>query len=166
MGLLHSANLHRAASSNEKRRRWATATSRFLYSVPAVTWPPTPTSAAAKSGTETGGHSHQQRVRARIAQWRRIGAPKRVLRWIREGVRLAWLDGPPPPFHHGVSRVPEEDRAWAKAEVARCLQTGAFVPATCFDHVSRAFIVTHNGKRRLVLNFKEINSSLAVCPKW
>jgi hypothetical protein len=72
-------------------------------------------------------------------------------------VRCEWADGPPPRFHHGVSSFPPEDRTWATAEADRCLGTGAFVRATCLEHVSRAFIVEHNGKRRLVLNFKFVN---------
>ena len=39
--------------------------------------------------------------------------------------------------------------------------TGAFVQATCFDYVSnlvsKAFIVEHNGKKRLVFNLKHLN---------
>ena len=40
----------------------------------------------------------------------------------------------------------------------RCLLTGAWRRATCFDYVSRAFIVTHNGKRRIVFNLKHLNA--------
>ena len=79
------------------------------------------------------------------------------MRWLREGVRCEWLDGPPPPFNHGVSKVKPEDRAWLSTERDRCLQTGAWVRATCFDYVSKAFVVTHNSKRRLVFNLKHVN---------
>jgi hypothetical protein len=96
-------------------------------------------------------------VRSRLGAWRRIGAPSHILRWLREGVRCEWRESPPPPFDHGVSRVRAEDRAWATQEADRCLQTGAFVRATCFDFVSKAFIVSHNGKRRLVFNLKHLN---------
>jgi hypothetical protein len=51
-----------------------------------------------------------------------------------------------------------EERAWVSAERNRCLQTGAWLRATTFTHVSRAFIVEHNGKRRLVINFAHLNS--------
>ena len=81
-----------------------------------------------------------------------------MLRWLREGVRCDWLAGPPPPFHHGISRVAPEDRAWISSERDRCLLTGAWTRATCFDYVSRAFVVTHNGKRRLVFNLKHVNT--------
>ena len=100
----------------------------------------------------------QQQVRSKLAAWRQIGAPSHVLRWLREGVRCEWLAEPPPPFHHGVSRVAAEDREWISHERDRCLQTGAWRRATCFEYVSKAFVVTHNGKRRLVFNLKHVNS--------
>jgi hypothetical protein len=100
----------------------------------------------------------QQQVRQKIAAWRRIGAPNHVLRWLREGVRCDWIAEPPPPFHHGISRVAADDLEWISAERDRCIQTGAWCRATCTDYVSKAFIVTHNGKRRLVFNLKYLNS--------
>jgi hypothetical protein len=96
-------------------------------------------------------------VRARLGAWRRIGAPNHVMRWLREGVRCDWIAAPPPPFHHGVSRFTPDESAWLTGERDRCLLTGAWVRATQFDFVSRAFVVTHNGKRRLVLNFAFVN---------
>ena len=101
--------------------------------------------------------SLQQKVRSRLGDWRRIGAPPHVLRWIQEGVRCDWIQAPPLPFHHGVSSLSPADRMWVTAEADRGLLTGAFRRATSFDFVSRAFIVEHNGKRRLVLNFSYIN---------
>ena len=98
------------------------------------------------------------RVRASINFWREIGASPLILRWIREGVRIDWLHRPPPPFHHGVSRTKPEHVEWLTAECDRCLLTGAFVRATCFDFVSKAFIVEHNGKKRLVFNLKHLNN--------
>jgi hypothetical protein len=97
-------------------------------------------------------------VRASAAFWAEIGAPRHVLRWIREGVRIDWLDQPPPPFNHGISRTRPEHRAWATTECDRCLQTGAFVRAQTFDYISKAFIVEHNGKKRLVFNLKHLNN--------
>ena len=68
------------------------------------------------------------------------------------------LDGrPPAPFHQGVSRIKPEHREWLTAECDRCLLTGAFARATCFDYVSKAFVVEHNGKKRLVFNLKHLN---------
>jgi hypothetical protein len=101
--------------------------------------------------------SLQQRVREHISFWREIGAPPHVLRWIREGVRIDWSAGPPEPFHQGISRIKPEHREWLTAECDRCLLTGAFTRATCFDYVSKAFVVEHNGKKRLVFNLKHLN---------
>ena len=99
-----------------------------------------------------------ERTRSALSEWRRIGAPGSVLRWLREGVRCEWLDKPPLPFHHGVSRTAlGEERRWATAERDRCLGTGAWRKATVFDFVSRAFIVTHKGKRRLVIDLRFVN---------
>ena len=81
-----------------------------------------------------------------------------MLRWLSEGVRIDWLNQPPQPFHHGISRVLPEDKEWISSERDRCLLTGAWTRATSFEYVSRAFVVTHNGKRRLVFNLKYINS--------
>ena len=103
------------------------------------------------------GLTLQQRTRQRLAAWRRIGAPGSVLRWLREGVRCEWLDGPPRPFHHGVTHFQPDERRWVSTERDRCLKTGAWRRATCFDFVSRAFIVTHKGKRRLVIDLRHIN---------
>ena len=99
----------------------------------------------------------QDDVRRRLGEWRRIGAPRHVLRWLQQGVRCEWLDGPPAPFHHGVTNFTPDERAWLTTERDRCLGTGAWRYATCFDYVSRAFIVTHKGKRRLVIDLRHVN---------
>ena len=114
--------------------------------------PPVPPSA-----TPVTAPRLQDAVRRRLGAWRRIGAPSHVLRWLREGVRAEWLDGPPRPFHHGVTTFSPEERRWLSSERDRCLGTGAWRRARCFDFVSRAFIVEHKGKKRLVLDFRNIN---------
>ena len=96
----------------------------------------------------------QDAVRRRLGVWRRIGAPKHVLRWLQEGVRVEWENGPPEPFHHGVTSFTPAEREWLTGERDRCLGTGAWRRATCFSFVSRAFIVTHKGKRRLVVDLR------------
>ena len=122
---------------------------------------PSPPPIAPTVSRPPGLPSHQGRVRACIAAWRQIGAPKHVLRWIQEGVRIEWIDGPPPPFHHGISRVSPEDIARVSSERDRCLLSGAWTRAKSFDYVSRAFVTTHNGKRRLVFNLKYLNKFCA-----
>ena len=97
-------------------------------------------------------------MRSRIAAWRAIGASSQTLRWLGEGVRVPWAEsGPPKPFHHGVTRLSPEERIWASAERDRCLGTGAWRRATTSNYVSRAFIVTHKGKRRLVIDLRWLN---------
>ncbi len=112
-------------------------------------------SAAAAASLHT---THAGRVRASIAEWRRIGAPRRVLSWLEEGVRIPWVGSPPPPFHHGVSHFAPAERAWLTLEARRCLATGAWCPATQLTHVSRAFVVYHNSKPRFVVDLRHINS--------
>jgi len=81
-----------------------------------------------------------------------------VLRWISQGVTVKWNErGPPAPFHHGVSRFSPDEREWLATERDRCLGTGAWERATNFDFVSRAFVVAHNGKRRLVIDLRHLN---------
>jgi hypothetical protein len=46
---------------------------------------------------------------------------------------------------------------WLQTERDRCLGTGAWERATCFDYVSRAFVVTHKGKKRLVIDLRWLN---------
>jgi hypothetical protein len=76
---------------------------------------------------------------------------------LREGVRADWLNGPPAPFLFGISTFKPEERVWLTGKRDRCFGAGAWRRATCFDFVSRAFIVTHNGKWRLVIEFRHIN---------
>ena len=110
--------------------------------------------------SSTGGQPedyHYIRVRNRIAEWRKAGASRKVLSWIERGVPLQWQNGPPQPFHHGVSRFTPSQQDWLATELPRCLGTGAWRYAQTATHVSRAFIVEHNGKLRLVFNLKHIN---------
>src|SRR6056297_3145782 len=112
----------------------------------------------APPGLPTPPLTHAQRVRKSLAAWRAIGAPPQVLRWISQGVTVKWNErGPPAPFHHGVSRFSPDEREWLATERDRCLGTGAWERATNFDFVSRAFVVAHNGKRRLVIDLRHLN---------
>ena len=86
-----------------------------------------------------------------------MGASRKVLSWIREGVRVQWAKGPPAPFHHGTSRFTPPQQTWLEEELKRCLGTGAWRYTNRATHVSRAFIVEHNNKLRLVFNLRHIN---------
>jgi len=108
---------------------------------------------------------HKDRVRARLHAWQDIGAPRRVLTWLHEGVRVHWNDrGPPAPFHHGVSAFTPAERAWLTLERDRCLATGAWVRAKERTHVSRAFVTYHRGKPRLVIDLRYVNLHTRKCP--
>ena len=107
--------------------------------------------------TEAPYH-HAQRVRSRIATWRRIGASRQVLSWLEQGVQVQWNElGPPPPFHHGCATFTAAERAWLTVERDRCLRTGAWQRAQVTTHVSRAFVVYHKGKPRLVIDLRALN---------
>jgi hypothetical protein len=81
-----------------------------------------------------------------------------VLQWLGEGVRVPWNErGPPAPFHHGVASFTSPERSWLTAERDRCLATGAWQRATCQRFVSRAFVVYHKGKPRLVVDLRWLN---------
>ena len=70
---------------------------------------------------------------------------------------MQWTKAPPAPFHHGVSRFTPPQQDWLVGELARCLGTGAWKYTSRATHVSKAFIVEHNGKLRLVFNLRHIN---------
>ncbi|EOD17486.1 hypothetical protein EMIHUDRAFT_210232 [Emiliania huxleyi CCMP1516] len=94
----------------------------------------------------------------RLSAWRDIGASRQTLRWLGEGVRVPWNErGPPLPFHHGVGSFSPNERAWLTQERDRCLGTGAWRRATRCDYVSRAFVVWHKGKPRLVIDLRWVN---------
>merc|ERR1712086_1240370 len=110
------------------------------------------------SGVPPGLKTHRDRVRSRLSAWRDIGASRQTLRWLGEGVRVPWNErGPPLPFHHGVGSFSLDERAWLTQERDRCLGTGAWRRATRCDYVSRAFVVWHKGKPRLVIDLRWVN---------
>ena len=106
------------------------------------------------------------RVRAQLHQWKAIGASPQILEWLDKGVRLRWrAGGPPRPFDHGESTFDAEQTAWLDKEVARCLATGAWEPATSSRFVSRAFLVPKpGGGFRLVVDLRTINEHCIELP--
>ena len=107
--------------------------------------------------------NHSLRVRSTLAAWRAAGASRQVLRWLGEGVRVPWdVDGPPAPFHHGVSSFTQSERAWLSAEMQRGVATGAYRPAERTTHVSRAFVHYSKGKPRLVVDLRWVNAHCAL----
>ena len=106
------------------------------------------------------------RVRAQLHQWRAIGASPQVLDWIKNGVRLRWrAGGPPKPFNHGEATFDPTESAFIDKEVARCLATGAWEPATSSKFVSRAFLVPKpGGGFRLVVDLRTVNAHCVDLP--
>ena len=111
------------------------------------------------------------RLRGRIAAWRRIGAPGRVLRWIGQGIPLQWgpTGPPPPPFDLGEYplRSAEQRRGWHLLR-EEYLATGAIARAAPSSdaRISRAFLVEKGRdasgtmKFRLVIDLRRINRHL------
>ena len=71
-----------------------------------------------------------------------------MLQWLREGARCEWLQGPPPPFDHGVScsgaRAPAADESsYLEKEYARLMANGAWIeaPPDQRTHISRVHMV-------------------------
>lgn len=103
-------------------------------------------------------------MRRRWRTWAALGAPSRVLRWIREGFRVPWRQGPPRGFHMGESLRPgtlsSEEENFIRPEIRRLLSVGALRRARApARHVSRAFLVPkpHGDGYRLVFDLRYLN---------
>mmetsp|Transcript_20576 Transcript_20576/g.51403 ORF Transcript_20576/g.51403 Transcript_20576/m.51403 type:complete len:274 (-) Transcript_20576:1782-2603(-) len=140
----HNTRLNQAADRARAAARAAAKAARALQPQPpnragAASWDGSPRRDAnlAESRTRepadpgaTSGLTlpHKDRVRARLSAWQDIGAPRRVLSWLKEGVRVHWNErGPPAPFHHGVSSFTPAERAWLTLERDRYLTTKAHI---------------------------------------
>ena len=88
-------------------------------------------------------------VRRRLNGWRLLGAELKVLRWLRSGVKLEWLERPPGRFHQGESLKTEDlspdERHFLAKEIPRCLTPGAWKETTDDRFVSKAFLVPKAG---------------------
>lgn len=63
----------------------------------------------------------------------------------------------PTPFPSRSIPVHPSQRTWLHAELDRAIAAGAYEEPTCFDFVAPAFIVEQKNKRRLVIDFTNIN---------
>jgi hypothetical protein len=71
----------------------------------------------------------RHRVRRECQAWKDIGASGQVLKWIREGVAIPFLNNrPPPPVNQGYPRPTK--LTFVEAELARFVETGVWEPAT------------------------------------
>ena len=86
-----------------------------------------------------------QALRANLPMWRRIGASKQVLSWIRSGVKVEWARGLRPlPFHLQSAPLTEaQTRYWLEVCEPTYLANGAIKVIDKADarYVSRAFFV-------------------------
>ena len=104
-------------------------------------------------------------IRARLPAWEAAGTPAKVLRWLREGIRLPWIRGPPRPFHRGVSfkGLEAEKERQLLEQLQALLDVGAVEPGRRARWVSQAFLVPKPGspgKWRLVVDLRHINQYL------
>jgi hypothetical protein len=96
--------------------------------------------------------------------WKDIGASGQVLKLIREGVTISFLNNrPPPPVNQDVSLldVTPEQLTFVEAELARFVATGAWEPTTCSKYVSILFLVAHSGNNqwRFIVDLRHLTTS-------
>jgi hypothetical protein len=105
----------------------------------------------------------RHRVHRNLQAWKDIGASGQVLRWIREGVTIPFLNiRPPPPFNQGVSLLDAtpEQLTFVEAELARFVMTGAWERTTCNKYVSRFFLIAKPGNYqwRFIVDLRHLNN--------
>ena len=105
--------------------------------------------------------SMYSRLRQSLHVWSLIGAPPRVLSWIRDGVRLPLRATPAPFFHWSRPITDQSHREFLATEIPRLELLGAIrqVPAASLTHCCAAHIVDRPGstKKRLVIDHRPIN---------
>ena len=110
--------------------------------------------------------SYVARMRTQLREWRRIGAPETVLRWIAEGVHVQFAK-PLSPFHFKpYDDLTQEQTSWLAAEKQRLFALGAWEPAQCQDYVSPCFLVPKKeaGQWRLVVDLRHVNAHCVPFP--
>jgi hypothetical protein len=95
--------------------------------------------------------------------WENIGASRQVLKWIREGVTIPFINNnrPPPPFIQGVSLLDATREHLTFVHAARFVQDGAWEPTTCNKYVSILFIVAKPGinqYRFIMVDLRHVNN--------
>jgi hypothetical protein len=94
----------------------------------------------------------RHRLRRNRQAWKDIGASGQVLKWIREGVTIPFLNNRPTPFNQGVSllEATSEQLNFVEAELARFVETGANEPTTCSKFVSILFLAAKPDKNQWI----------------
>ena len=106
---------------------------------------------------------YTSRVRAAFPFWRGdLSAPKYILRWIRHGVKFQWIQGRPPlPFSRAPKMVEAPDIDFVISKIQDGIKTGAHgpIPPGQAKWLAPAHVVLTAGKRRLVVNHRDLNDS-------
>ena len=106
---------------------------------------------------------YTSRVRAAFPFWRcDLSAPKYILRWIRHGVKFQGIQGrPPPPFSRAPTMVAAPDIDFVISKIQDGIKTGAHgpIPQHHAKWLAPAHVVTAAGKRRLVVNHRDLNDA-------
>jgi hypothetical protein len=103
---------------------------------------------------------HRQ-VQDRLPEWKKIGASRMVLEWIRLGYKLP-IKTPIQPFHRAawVPRTPQEKTA-ARELLQKLQATGVVRPATTDRFVSKSRLEPKkDGGYRLVVDLRPVNKHL------
>lgn len=94
------------------------------------------------------------------SRWKALGAPSRVVSWLKHGVEIEWLGGrPPPPFcKRPLPYTASQQQWWQHTEFPRFAKLGVMseLPARP-DFCSNAFCVPKGASWRLVINLSHVN---------
>jgi hypothetical protein len=106
-------------------------------------------------------------VRRRWKAWRKSGAGRQVLRWVRQGVPIEWNErGAPRPLDQGVSLddLTPAQTEFMEKELKKSYESGMWEDAVSGRYVSKAFLVKKKGEPgsppswRLVIDLRWLNS--------
>jgi hypothetical protein len=102
-------------------------------------------------------------VRRNWQAWKHVGESGKVLKWIREGETIPFLNNrPPTPFNQGVSLldVTPTQLTFVEAELARFVANGAWEPSTCGQYVFILCLVAKPGisRWRFIADLQQMNN--------
>ena len=106
------------------------------------------------------GEKVWEETRRCAAAWKEEGAGTVVMKWITEGARADWQDGPPPPFRQTTRPMSKPKMKFLQGERDRWLAVGAAKAATDTTYVSACHLVPKPGKNkfRIVSDYRHLNS--------